>query len=552
MKFSRTYLFSRSRDTRFLLRAALAIGAISVGVALLISLFSVKAGSSPLHPFTTDLFSDSVDSISQDWNVEQWAHEIRAEAGNGDNENPHESLDEPDGPKTPGIGLPLGKDESEELDGSLEDILDRLSKSSLPDSELSLLRDLAKGLMGDETVSAVAVSHLQETSGGVSAPRFAAEFLGDVRSRMHDWNGAIEAFQQEVDRFPDEADRALHRLMQLLRQESRTEELKELQSRDDLKGHFSLHDQFRQAISERDYLKLLVLSIQGDLQFHDPWLVLLSLFAAAIWFTIITQFSGAWRKKGGLYLIAIVLGYFSATATIYVHTLQENFLNFTHNPNDSILDQLIYCIAGIGLREEFLKLLLFVPLVPFLAKRDHEIDALICAGLVGLGFAFNENTGYIFRGGGEFGTWGRFLTANFFHIALTGVAGLSLVRCWRWPERQWDNFLYDFLIVVAAHGAYDALLMIPALMEYGIIYIIIFALIAYLFLDQATHLMRPQSSMTISPLAVFVLGSALLMGVVLCYACWAVPFAQALGAYLSGLGGMIAIIFVFINRLRSL
>ncbi|MCB1066206.1 MAG: hypothetical protein KDN20_25210, partial [Verrucomicrobiae bacterium] len=127
-----------------------------------------------------------------------------------------------------------------------------------------------------------------------------------------------------------------------------------------------------------------------------------------------------------------------------------------------------------------------------------------------------------------------------------------LVRCWRWPERQWDNFLYDFLIVVAAHGAYDALLMIPALMEYGIIYIIIFALIAYLFLDQATHLMRPQSSMTISPLAVFVLGSALLMGVVLCYACWAVPFAQALGAYLSGLGGMIAIIFVFINRLRSL
>ncbi len=555
MKFSRSTLFQRSRDTRFLFRAAILIGVVSVVVAQLISLLTVNAdrAPSPLEHLTREGSGPGSGSRPDPRSIEEWAREIRREAAPADGERFHGDGETLPGPPLPEMGPP-SEDAVPRLETpeALEDLLDRMTRSGLASPERALLASLARGLLGDEGEVVAAIRQLETASAEVPPRRHAAEFLGEVRSRAGDWDGAIAAFRLEVDRYPGEARPALHRLIVLLRQESRMEELGELLSREDLRDHVSIFDRIELAIAERDYLGLLGLTIRWDLAFDDPWLVPLSLFAALIWFVIITQFSGEWKRKGWLYLAAFVLGHLSASATLYVGLLQDRLLHFTHDPNAPIVDQLIYCIAGIGLREEFLKLLLLVPLVPVLARRDHEIDALVCAGLVGLGFAFNENTGYIFRGGGEFGTWSRFLTANFFHVALTGVAGLSLVRCWRRPRRQWDNFLYDFLIVVAAHGAYDALLMVPPLMEYGIISIVIFALIAYLFLDQALHLMRPQSSMTISPLAVFVLGSALLMGVVLCYASWAVPFRSAISAYLNGLGGMIAVVFVFISRLRTL
>ena len=80
----------------------------------------------------------------------------------------------------------------------------------------------------------------------------------------------------------------------------------------------------------------------------------------------------------------------------------------------------------IGLREEALKLLLFVPLIPFLLNRD-DLEILTVAGLVGLGFALEENINY-FQASAGLSAVGRFATANFLHIALTAMCGLTLTR----------------------------------------------------------------------------------------------------------------------------
>ena len=547
VKPSRTTLYRRSRDTRFLARIALTIAVVSVAIGAAISAVTLTFSSRPFFEraatiegdFSSD-WRNSESGAFSDLSFNDWAAYLRSLASIGFASRGDEKGETSADGSSPGNFL-------------LPEVLEEIDRSEvLSDSEKTLMTSFAKGMLGEKSTIEEAALDLEEAVGTEPTRPLLAEMLGDARSRTGDRDGAIDAYRLEVDSFPDTAHRSLHLLILFLKRGDRGSEVTELMERPDLRPHLKIGDRIDHAIDQRDFLTLLFLTLRHDLRFDDPWLLVLSLFAAAIWFVIITQYSGRWRSRFGFYLAAVALGFLSGSLTLYAALLQEKVLHFVHDPSANLVDQLLYCIAGIGLREETLKLLLFLPLVPFLARSDRdEIDALVCAGLVGLGFALNENSGYVIRGG-EFTTWSRFITANFFHIALTGVVGLSAVRCWRRPKRQWDNFLYDFLIVVAAHGVYDAFLLVPQFAGYDIVSLVIFAVICYLFLDQATQLMRPQNSMTVSPLAVFVVGSALLMGVVLCFACWAVPFRVALSQYSAGLGSMIPIAFVFISRLRNL
>lgn len=567
-KLSRSQVFRLSRDTRFLVRACMAIAAVSIVLGFVISLLtqnlatldSIATQTEREKELPTDhppVSGENADDSDSD-TFKGWAFRIRTaaelkRAGHFSNTEEREEAE-----AVPNfVGVP--HQDTSELDKfrlTLPEFEAELENSeSLDETERRLLGLLARGLLGEPK------SEIEETAEQLRKliaeenppPRYANEILGDVLSRSTDWDGAIDAYRAEVEQAPEEkeATRALARLIDLLGRQGRIKELEEFIELPQWAEEYSSWDRRRQAARDGEYGKLFFLVLQHELTVPNPSLLILCLFAAAIWFIIVTRFSGHWRTKWPLYLSAFGLGIFSATLTLYAVILQEELLRFTHDPDSSFVDQIIYCIAGIGLREETLKLLLFVPLVPFLARRGSDIDALVCAGLVGLGFAFNENIGYLHREG-EFTTWGRFLTANFLHLALTGVVGLSLVRLWRRPRRQWDNFLYDFLIVVAAHGIYDALIMVPQFGEYGLLSIIVFAGIAYLFLDQAIHHMEPDARMTVSPLAVFVLGAALLMGVVLCYACWGLPFFLSVRFYAQQVAEMIPVTFIFINRLRSL
>ncbi len=557
MKISPSVISQRSRDPRFLTRAGIVIGGISILAAGVVSLasrgFDALEAGGYTNPLPYDLGAPGETSTP----ISEWASKIRRTLGFphewwGDHGVAEDEEDEsaPDLPPLPGLGTPVP--EPGERGDSLAEVLDGLTgDTSLTAPERELLRHLADSLADNGARRDNAITALRASASAEPPPQHAAEFLGDALSHARDWPGAIDAYRAETQRYPGTAPWAWYRLADLLGREGRVGELRELFGLPDWVESAASYDRTRQAARDRDYLGLLWLVIQRDLEFDQPAFVFLSLFAAAIWFLIITRFSGAWRRQLWLYLAAFVLGFFSATLTLYAVWLQEELLGFTHDPAAPILDQIIYCVAGIGLREEVAKLLLFLPLVPLLARREHDIDALVCAGLVGLGFAFNENIGYLGRGG-EFTTWGRFLTANFAHVALTGIAGLSLVRLWRRPRRHWEQFLQDFLIVVFAHGAYDALIMVPDFGEYSMLSIVVYALLAYLFLDQATALMRREGRMIVSPLAIFVLGAALLIGVVLCFACWGQPYGEAVKTYGVEIAGMLPVAFIFINRLRDL
>jgi len=278
-----------------------------------------------------------------------------------------------------------------------------------------------------------------------------------------------------------------------------------------------------------------------------------SLFLSAIWFLILLAFRPLSRSFLGLGLLAFLLGILSAILTLYAVFVQEEMRGFRFRPEDPAVKQLLALVAGVALREEFLKLLCFLPLAIALRRRGKALDVLLLGAMVGLGFAFHENLFYLRPGSPEFPAWARLLTANALHFSLTGIAGYATWRILARRGRGWEEGLATFLSVVLAHAGYNALLSVPALADYSVLAPLVVAVIAYRFFDPLReHMETTGLHLRPSPLGIFVLGSVLLTCGTLVSASFAEPFRSALASFTWSVASMIPLAFAFISRFRDL
>ncbi|WP_309025408.1 PrsW family glutamic-type intramembrane protease [Pelagicoccus sp. SDUM812002] len=320
---------------------------------------------------------------------------------------------------------------------------------------------------------------------------------------------AIEAAKAEVKNHSNTASRTL--LVDFYRRHNLLDPLKELQS--DPK-YAPLIDSFLRrdiALLTMDWpvlISTLLPIAYGDTQ---PSMLILALVAGVAWATLLLRFFGPLSWSSGavrLAIPALLLGALSAHLTILAIYFQEEQLGLVRG--DDLIGQAIYCFAGIGLREEVLKLFCFVPLIPFLAKRKNEMEILVVASLVGLGFAIEENISY-FENSLGMDAFGRFVTANFFHLSLTGICGLTLTQAFIYRGSYINSAVSTFGLAVIAHGAYDAFIIIPELSEYSIATMIIFILASYQFFSWVRHL-RSSWREPVSLSAHFTLGLIVVFG----------------------------------------
>jgi protease PrsW len=210
---------------------------------------------------------------------------------------------------------------------------------------------------------------------------------------------------------------------------------------------------------------------------------------------------------------------------------------------------ILFFIFGVGLREEASKILLFLPLLPILRKWGDKLDVLVCGAMVGLGFAAEENLNYLAHQNLHTGL-GRFLTANFFHMALTGTLASAVDDFVTDREKNAAAFTRTSLFIVAIHGAYDFLLSHE---EYGGSY---FAMTAFVFLTRlfldAVETARRRADRGLTPLHAFIFAVAVVTGVSLAYAVIAVGVKGAFMVMAGGLLGEAIIVYVFVRTLRTM
>lgn len=374
--------------------------------------------------------------------------------------------------------------------------------------------------------------------------RYANYALGRIEAKRRNYLVAARYFERE-GREP-EAFESRFRAVATYVKARDFEQLQALAQDPLYREFFNPYVSLKIASAKRDWAAILRLSPLVQLESYTTIGVAMALIVGLSWAFFIghlAEWPRFWSWSTMLAVAAIICGILSTTVTLYLITLEEDVLKITLGEDPVHI--VLYFVAGVGLREEVSKLLLFLPLIPILLRRDHELEVLAIASLVGLGFAIEENTGYFARSAAT-SAGGRFLTASFMHMALTGVSGLSLYRAFRLGTRGLNEFLWVFPVCIIAHGAYDAFMAIPGISDGGYVSMIVFVAFCYLYFDRANQL-RDNVRMTISLTGAFVLGTAVVLAALFGYVMATLGVAAGIAFALSELIGCGVLILMFLR-----
>ena len=256
--------------------------------------------------------------------------------------------------------------------------------------------------------------------------------------------------------------------------------------------------------------------------------VMLTLAAGLVWMTISLQ--AIQPKKWICFetiapFFALLAGMASTWPTLFAVVWEEE--NWNLRLTGKFVGDLSFFILGVGVREEMIKLLFFIPFVPILLWRGRRLEMLIIASCVGLGFALEENLQYYHQHGSAV-AFGRFLTANFFHLAATGLIGLSFCEALMQPIKKGWVFPVTAAMVILIHGLYDSFMAIAVLQPLSMVSMISFLLISqFYFRKLGTH--RDSATDQLSIGATLVCGMAMLTGLIFVCATIEMGFSMALG-----------------------
>lgn len=514
-----------SRDRHFLIRASLILVAVSACVAFLLSLQSGKAPVSAPHPLPPEPGKEDPSSLPELISFFRFR---------GDYFVVHPLL------------LDCRYLSNREPDAENQEAFDSFLKSLTSREDVPLVEIWAEGFHPARRQEAI--EKLKKESPDL---RHRNEFLGDLYYLSDEKESALESYLEETENHPDS--RYSRRSALYIAHWSEGSRFSELLSRPEFRSVLFPYELLNAYADNRDFLRL------ARVTFAVEWMRLNSIhlipasIIAAIWFCILMAFWKLDQSRLIASLVAFSLGILSAALTLFAVFIQERTFGFDNDPPGSTLSQVIYWVSGVGLREETLKLLCFLPVALWTARRKSDIEALILAAVVGLGFAFQENIGYFHEDFDNFLPLGRMLQPSALHFSLTGVAGWYLHRMFASKMRGWENFLLAFIAVVVVHGLYDAVIMMEEFSSYAMLAPIFIALIAYQYFDPLRSQMEIEGlNRRVSPLGIFILGSVALTCIVLIGTAPGQPVGQALGTFAISVASMIPLAFAFISRFRDL
>lgn len=337
-------------------------------------------------------------------------------------------------------------------------------------------------------------------------PMLASELCGSLYKRMDDLTTALSSFYAEGLNYADAKDARSEAVHLALKQKDAGMLKQMLAQPGWLQGCSPLLQVHAGALLGDIWLQWSGL-VSHRLLTVPYGLLALALLASGLWYIILTQHSAhePWRWLRPL--PAVFAGGFSVWPTLTLLAWQEVHQGLTEAT--TFPQDVIYFVLGVGLREEGCKLAVFAFFLPWLLWRRQGSLALLTGAFVGLGFALVENVGYYEDYGGSI-AWTRSISANFLHISLTGLCGHSLYRMLRTRFARADECLATLAMAVVAHGLYDWLNTTMIIREGPWLAMVVLVLTVSRFLDVLAQETQP-SRLTVSPRAVFILGSALLI-----------------------------------------
>ena len=372
--------------------------------------------------------------------------------------------------------------------------------------------------------------------------RYTNELIGDHYLATEEYAKAAPYFRREA-KFPD-ARKAREKLLAVSIELHDRPAIQELSKDPTFAAEFKPEHRLYFAAQERRWSEMVAPLRDLQASLLQPVPLALATLAGLVWFLVALQAvqpPGFFSFRMFLPPFAVVAGMVSTFPTLLSGLWMEGVFGLRHTGN--VFDDFLFFMLSVGPREEIIKLAFFVPFLPLLLFRKDRLEALMLAGCVGLGFAVWENLQYFAQFGSAV-AFPRFLTANFFHLALTGLNGLALFDLLRHPIRGFLPFVGIFLGTTLAHGAYDVMGSIQGVPVLVFGSMIIFMLVS-LFFFRTLQKLRNATTDQLSIAGTFVVGISLLAGVIIVFAAREIGLIPTLATFAITGFGMIMVGYMF-------
>jgi RsiW-degrading membrane proteinase PrsW (M82 family) len=311
--------------------------------------------------------------------------------------------------------------------------------------------------------------------------------------------------------------------------------------------HVSAHRKVSLALRRRDWAEAarhFPASIRPNFTAGSLALVVLAGLMWGWFFARLGRWADQPLKRAGLGVLAVALGVASVAPTLAGLFVMDDVLGI--RPDGTPVRDAFHYVFSVGLREELSKALAAAVLLPVLWKRNSRLEALVVGSLVGLGFAVEENLGYLERGGAA-AALGRFLTANPFHCFATGLITLALFDAKRGGARGVEHALNVFATVVLIHGGYDFMLTSTVVDGLSYFAMAAFFLLVRRYLDEVNQVRRGTPL-----LPVFVNAIAVVAAAGFIHGAYEHGLAVAAVGLVGGLLGDAILVYAFVQELDRL
>ncbi|MDQ3101479.1 MAG: PrsW family intramembrane metalloprotease, partial [Bacteroidota bacterium] len=186
--------------------------------------------------------------------------------------------------------------------------------------------------------------------------------------------------------------------------------------------------------------------------------IFISFIISYTWYRYLTWLDRFEREKIGWEIVVFILG---SCCTFLVWPITGWIVPILNLQLDgSIWNDLWYTLIAIGLVEEIVKLVPLLLIIYFTKQADEPFDLILYGSISALGFAFVENTLYLWRTE-LFAIGGRVLYASVAHMFFTSIIAYSIAIAQRNGNSKWLYGLIGLLLAATAHGYYDYWLMSP-------------------------------------------------------------------------------------------
>ena len=201
------------------------------------------------------------------------------------------------------------------------------------------------------------------------------------------------------------------------------------------------------------YFNYSIVVFERFINVIDVYGLLGALLILVIWFIYLVKIHKYLMKRLITAILVLILGMFFAFLTSLFTDFNRYVFDFyrTHN----FFHDFYYCVVGIGLIEEFVKIIPLILVIIFTKKLKEPIDYIVFASISALGFAFIENMIY-FEDSGLKTIQGRALTATVIHMFNSSLVAYGIViGKFAKKKNVVLYFLLFYVMSAVVHGFYD-------------------------------------------------------------------------------------------------